>query len=225
MLKIITFFGICFLLFSLNGQNWTAAMYKRYNYKNFPNSTLAQQRIDQNKVDYGLLHAAIFYVTNATRQKKGRALLKYEPRLEKAAEDHSKDMVRHRFFEHISPISGKKTPADRIKNFGIVASTGENIIEQVILNIKAKKGQYQLYSPAQNGGYFSLTFKGKPLENHTYLSLAQKCVQRWMKSKGHRKIMLHKIFKYLGCGCDLKINSPDKPPQFTCTQNYAGDLH
>lgn len=223
MFNLIGFLVVILLSFSSIAQNWTAAMYQRYNHTTFANSVLAQQRIDPNRVDYELLHAAIFYMTNRMRQKKGRSLLKYEGRLEGAAQAHSKDMVRHSFFAHISPITGKKTPDDRVRAFGITASTGENIIEQIILDVKGKKGQYKFYVPSQNGGYFSLTLGGEPLNNHTYLSFAQNCVKRWMNSKGHRKIMLHKIFKYLGCGCDLKIYSnADRPAQFTCTQNYAG---
>jgi uncharacterized protein YkwD len=50
----------------------------------------------------------------------------FDKKLVAAGRDHSNDMERLNFFEHESPVAGKKTPWDRAKNFGTSAS-GENI--------------------------------------------------------------------------------------------------
>jgi len=63
---------------------------------------------------------------NLTRNLLGLNPLSTDPRLVAAARDHSKDMVRLKFFAHESPVPGKKTPWDRAKLFGTTAS-GENI--------------------------------------------------------------------------------------------------
>lgn len=50
----------------------------------------------------------------------------FDKQLLAAGRDHSADMEKLKFFEHESPVAGKKTPWDRAKNFGTSAS-GENI--------------------------------------------------------------------------------------------------
>jgi uncharacterized protein YkwD len=63
---------------------------------------------------------------NLTRMLLGLDALTIDPKLTAAARDHSKDMQEQNFFEHESPLPGKKTPWDRTERFGTTAS-GENI--------------------------------------------------------------------------------------------------
>ena len=63
---------------------------------------------------------------NLTRNLLGLPVLAIDLRLSVAARDHSKDMLKRKFFAHESPVPGKKTPWDRARRFGTTAS-GENI--------------------------------------------------------------------------------------------------
>ncbi len=63
---------------------------------------------------------------NLLRILLGLNALAFDKQLLAASRDHSADMEKLNFFAHESPVSGKKTPWDRAKNFGTSAS-GENI--------------------------------------------------------------------------------------------------
>jgi len=78
-----------------------------------------------------------------------------------------------------------------------------------------------VFSPSQNGGYFSYKYKGEPIKNHTYLSLAEAALIQWMNSKGHRANIL-RGFAYQGCGGYLEVlKNQDQFPKFRLTQNFA----
>jgi hypothetical protein len=64
--------------------------------------------------------------TNKRRAEYKLPPLEVDLHLVLAARDHSKDMAEHGFFDHESPIEGKKTFVDRAKRFGGDAN-GENI--------------------------------------------------------------------------------------------------
>jgi len=64
--------------------------------------------------------------TNEYRMMFGlRALKVFEP-LIRAARGHSRDMNQRKFFDHTSPMPGKRSPGDRCRNEG-AHYTGENI--------------------------------------------------------------------------------------------------
>jgi uncharacterized protein YkwD len=73
---------------------------------------------------------AMLCLINAERRKHGLRPLRLEPRLSKAARDHSRDMVRRRYFSHTTPDGIGF--AERIRGAGYMTSSrrwlvGENI--------------------------------------------------------------------------------------------------
>ena len=87
--------------------------------------------------------------------------------LEKAAQDHSEDMVKFNFYSHTGKVKDKKTITNRLNNVGIVnAYMAENIFN------------------------FFLT-------NPTYWTMVVGLVDGWMKSKGHKANILNKDLIYL----------------------------
>jgi uncharacterized protein YkwD len=66
---------------------------------------------------------AVQCLVNATRAQHGLAALRASERLTAAAEHHSSDMVRRRYFEHSSPDG--RTVADRVKHTGYLRGAGE----------------------------------------------------------------------------------------------------
>jgi hypothetical protein len=67
------------------------------------------------------------WVTNQYRILVGKVPLRLNSKLCDAAREHCKDMVEKDFFDHISPLPGKKTPGDRAARHGASAG-GENIL-------------------------------------------------------------------------------------------------
>jgi uncharacterized protein YkwD len=220
-------FAIILILFNFSlspslskESRWYNPDYEKYTYESFAKSAMANQKIDFKIIDYALLHAAIFYETNRQRVLNGRPKFLHSGALEKAAYAHSQDMVRHNFFSHSSVVRGKETMAKRLALVGIMnAFSGENISYFSALNYEAGRS---VFTPPQNGGYFSYTFRGKPIENRTYQQCAITVVTRWMNSPGHRKNILNPNFKYLGAGVAyFKDEDFYKMPFFKATQNFA----
>ena len=84
---------------------------------------------------------------NRIRMLAGLNPLRTEVQLCKAAEDHSKDMATLNFFDHESPVPGKKTFSDRAKRFETTAS-GENIFAGSTSPRSANQGWF--YSPGHH---------------------------------------------------------------------------
>ena len=87
-------------------------------------ATLATNRKLSTQIDERSV--AAMRQCNLTRALLGLSVLTIDPRLIKAGVMHSKDMEKHKFFDHFSPVAGRKTPIDRARLTGTTAS-GENI--------------------------------------------------------------------------------------------------
>ncbi len=180
------------------GSKWSKSYYEKFSVKTYAVYPPFNARIDMEDIDYPLLHAAIFYETNRVRQNYNLPEFHYSRRLELVAIDHSRDMVEFNFFSHTSPVKGKETMAKRLQRVGIRnCYMGENLA--YTSGIANEHGR-SLFTPEQNGGYFSYEYKGDPIPNHTYVSLAQSVVQQWMNSPGHRANILNSNYTFLGVG-------------------------
>ena len=110
------FLLIVSILFSVTflGQNttqkssWNEQLYKKHTYKNFSKFNKLQDPINIENIDYPLLHAAIFYLTNKERAKRGIKTIIWNFNLEIAAFHHSKAMAEHQFFSHDSKLKNRK---------------------------------------------------------------------------------------------------------------------
>jgi uncharacterized protein YkwD len=71
--------------------------------------------------------AEVTRLTNIERSKNGCAALRVDPRLQTAAELHSKDMVDRNYFDHTTPDG--KGPGDRAAAQGYPNWSGENIAQ------------------------------------------------------------------------------------------------
>jgi uncharacterized protein YkwD len=70
-----------------------------------------------------ILRDAVRCVVNATRAQHGLPALQRSERLAAAAERHSADMVRDRYFAHVSP--GGRSVADRVRHTGYLSGAGD----------------------------------------------------------------------------------------------------
>ena len=64
---------------------------------------------------------------NEYRALFGLLPLRIEPRLLRAARNHSDNMKRLGFFDHRSPVAGEETPEKRCARFGVKGYVGENL--------------------------------------------------------------------------------------------------
>ena len=199
---------------------WRVEDYERYSLEEFLELPALQETIDPEAVDYPLLHAAIFYLTNAERVSRQISPLLHHPALELAAQQHSQAMYERRFFSHNSPVPGHRRPRDRATSAGFVGrGFGENIARSHALQTIRGRG---MHTPDQNGGYFSYTLRGDPIPHHTYLSQAQAFVAQWMGSTGHRQNILRSTYTHLGVGAHFFLYSGFHGiDSFYSTQKFA----
>jgi len=174
-MKNIFLITIVFVLLSSSAKSqkhWTFDMYETVSYKDFRANELFQQEYDANNPDIPLLDAAIFFATNEQRAKKSLKILKYHKSCEITSYNHSKKMVEDDFFSHKNNIDKDRySPSERIILAGAnPGAWGENIA-------------------------YNYTSKGD-----TYLNIADKFLNQWMHSKGHKENILDKSNIYLGCG-------------------------
>lgn len=200
---------------------WSPPSYSAYTPERFSASPAVAARINLERVDTALLNAAIFYETNRRRVAEGLPALAYSPALEKSAQMHANDMVAQNFFDHISPVAGRRSPFDRMALAGVNSGLrGENIAEA--FGIEYEPGR-AVFGPAQNGGdFFSYQHKGAPILPHTYSGLARAAVESWMNSPGHRENILQPRFAFLGAACaGYRSSAFQNIPMFKCVQNFG----
>lgn len=212
---------ILLLIPSILIAKWTDADYEKYNILTFTNYQNAKKYIDFSNIDYALLHAMIFYHTNIEREKHNRIQFKYSKLLTQAAFDYAKEMVIHNFFSHYHPYNSEKySMKKRLSALGFRnVYISENIARSFGIQYQAGRS---VYSPAQNGGYFSYSYKGDPIPAHTYITFAQIVVKQWMNSPGHRANILASKSRFLGCGAYYyKDSSFYNIATFKCVQNFS----
>lgn len=157
---------------ALAQREWRNEYYQTLNDNNFRDFKLFKKPLEESKVDYKILNAAVFFVTNEARIEQGLNILGYQSNLEIMAWNHSISMAKKDFFDHFNKKEKKRrAPENRAKLAGIVnPKLGENI-------------------SAIGGRSFG-----------SYLALADHLVQGWIDSPPHRKTLYSKNALQLGCG-------------------------
>ncbi len=94
-----------------------------------PLSARDRKTLEQNELLRATADAEEFAGTTALNRLRfllGLPLVRIDDKLTLAARDHSQDMVSLGFFDHTSPVPGKRTPGDRASRFG-TSGGAENI--------------------------------------------------------------------------------------------------
>jgi len=218
--RIIVALLFLFIATAFPQSHWQHSDYQITTYKNFRSNKLFQQTIAFNQIDYPLLHAAIFFVTNETRVKNKRPPLAFVLALERAAYHHSKRMVEQNFFSHENPFDKtRQTAQHRAQMAGIKnPMVAENIATHFGIRYKANAPIYPV-DPLK--GTFSYAPDGPLIPAHTYLSFAEVIVKQWMDSPGHRENILHRQALQLGGGAYFYYDREfHNMPKFKATQNF-----
>jgi uncharacterized protein YkwD len=108
---------------------WTMADYERFTPTTFRLHPPVLQVMDRAKLDIGLLSAAIFFATNAEREKHKLPMFQTSRALMACAFEHSRDMALENFFSHENPNDPtKRTPWQRMEAKGMKSGErAENI--------------------------------------------------------------------------------------------------
>lgn len=200
--------------------HWQHGDYQTTTHKNFRSNQLFQQTIAFDQIDYPLLHAAIFFVTNEARVKNKRPPLAFALALERAAYHHSKRMAEQNFFGHEDPYDKRrKTAPQRAQLAGIKNPTlAENIAIHFGIQYRANA---PVFPVDRLKGTFSYAPDGPLIPAHTYLSFAEAIVKQWMDSPGHRANILNREAVQLGCGAYFYYDRAfHNMPKFKATQNF-----
>lgn len=229
-MKYILSLVLFFILTICNAQSPENILWE-YSYKDFFELDRLDSIIDLNNFDTNLLSCAIFHATNRIRDSKGIPLLKYDNLLYEASKLHTLEMINRNFVNHNNPKKKKlKRLIDRIYYLGGTWDEykrfGENIIYRTLLNHPETKIKLKIEKADTDIKYYSNTKSGtiEQLEVSSYRELVNNIMNGWMKSRKHRKNLLHKKFNALGCYCLLDkrtLNKNKLPPMIKATQVFG----
>lgn len=181
---------------------WTSFLTTKGNpYADMPSEDFIQQAffletINLNSVDFELIEAGVFHLTNKYRKEKGQKSLEYQGALSDAAYLHSKEMTEKRFFDHYNRYN---------KSLATISNRADYV----------HYTQYETLAENIFYGYLDLRNPG------SYYDLCNFILQNFIKSKGHRENLLAKDVNEIGCGIYFENKLKDGYIYFNFTQDFA----
>ena len=154
--------------------------------------------------DQALFNEAVLYFSNAARRQHGRAPLQQDAGLSRAAVDHAGNMARLKTHSHVLPVRGQKKLDQRMHRQSVQFRTAAE-------NIAMNKVYRLLGRPIATGGQgcrFAYADTREPVPIHTYASLAEQAVARWLASPKHRASLLSPTYRRLGAGVGVDAAGP-----------------
>jgi uncharacterized protein YkwD len=160
--------------------------------------------ITSGEIDVALFDEAVTYFANTERRAHGRAKLARDARLLRAASGHARNMAQLQTHSHRLPVAGAGRLVQRMDRNGVRYRTAaENIGMEKVLRLLGRP----IAMKAQ-GCAFTYADTGARVPVHTYATLAQSAVARWMASPKHRASLLSKEFRRIGSGVAIDPKGP-----------------
>ena len=157
------------------------------------------QPISRAGIDPVLFNEAVALFSNAARRQHGRAPLAVDPGLARAATDHAHNMARLRTHSHELPVRGQARLKQRMKRQSVsFRMAAENISRDKVYRLVGRP-----ISTKRSGCTFFYSDTRQAVPIHTYASLAQQAVARWLASPKHRASLLSRRFRRLGSGAGV----------------------
>jgi uncharacterized protein YkwD len=154
--------------------------------------------------DQALFGEALLLVSNQARRAHGRAALAADPRLARAAVDHASNMARLRTHAHVLPVRGQRDLGQRMHRQSLrFRLAGENIARDKVLRLLGRP-----IAATYRGCEFTYGDTGAPVPRHTYASLAEQVVRRWLGSPRHRASLLSSAYTRFGAGLAVDQGAP-----------------
>ena len=162
------------------------------------------QPVALDRPDQSLFNEAVLIYSNAVRRQHGRPALKADPGLSRAAVDHARNMARLRTHSHVLPVRGQADLSQRMHRQSLeFRKAAENIAMDKVYRLLGRP-----ISTAHQGCQFTYGDTKEPVPVHTYASLAQEVVARWLASPKHRTSLLSGSFQRLGAGVGVDPTGP-----------------
>jgi uncharacterized protein YkwD len=160
--------------------------------------------IGGGQLDHQLFNEAVLFFSNAARRQHGRSPLAVDPALARAATDHASNMARLRTHSHQLPVRGQAHLKQRMDRQSVRYRTAaENIAMDKVYRLLGRP-----ISMSSRGCNFTYADNRQQVPIHTYGSLAQQVVARWMASPKHRESLLSARFQRLGSGVGIDPSGP-----------------
>ena len=151
---------------------------------------------NEPELDLKLVSKWIVFYTNIERIKNQLEPVQYNAGLEQAAYWQAEYCVKIKTLDHVSSVTGMRTPKDRIEHFGErCGNCGENLTVKFAIN---SEGISYIIRKDEHGIYFDYGSKAIKWRNEQEMGYTM--VDSWMKSPGHRKNILTPGFKWIGAG-------------------------
>ena len=162
------------------------------------------QPVALDRPDQSLFNEAVLLYSNAVRRDHGRAPLKADPGLSRAAVDHARNMARLRTHSHVLPVRGQADLVQRLNRQSLTFRQGaENIAMDKVYRLLGRPISVQ-----HEGCRFVYGDTKEAVPPHTYASLAQQVVSRWLASPKHRVSLLNARYQRLGAGVGVDRAGP-----------------
>lgn len=194
--------------------------YEQYTWQSFNRIEALQRPIDFAEPDYGLLNAAVFYVTNQERAQRNLPLLSFSPDLRDIADHHARAMAEHDFVSHFNVFESRyRTLEQRSRAYGKEAHA-----ENVASNFLHKYRSNTYYTPRPARPFYEYyDSQRRSIPVMSYLEFAENLVDDWMSSSGHRRNILFRELKSLGCAVRIPEGAGTKNeiPLAYCVQNFS----
>jgi uncharacterized protein YkwD len=163
-----------------------------------------QTPITSGAFDVALFDTAVAHYANAARRAHGRPALARDDRLLRAAAAHAQNMAALRIHSHRLPVTGEGRLVQRMDRNGVRYRTAaENIGMEKVLRLLGRP-----IAASGRGCAFAYADDGAPVPVHSYASLAQSAVARWMASPKHRASLLSKSFRRIGSAAAIDPTGP-----------------
>jgi uncharacterized protein YkwD len=154
--------------------------------------------------DQTLFNEAVLIYSNAVRRAHGRAPLRADPGLTRAAAGHALNMARLRTHSHVLPVRGQAKLAQRMHRQSLeFRMAAENIAKDKVYRLLGRP-----ISMKSEGCRFTYDDTKQPVPIHTYASLAEQVVARWLASPKHRASLLSPTYRRLGAGVGVDPAGP-----------------
>jgi uncharacterized protein YkwD len=172
MKKLLILLLLCLTSKMLTAQTrWHSESYRNINHTNFRHQPIFLQKLEKH-LDYRVLNAVLFFLTNELRAKKGKNPLEYHEALEITAWNHAVQMSKHRFFGHENKAESNRRTVEQRGHLGGIDNPflRENL--GYIVNEKAD----------------------------SYISIGEKLLNQWKAKKESFDLLLSDDNLQLGCG-------------------------
>lgn len=194
--------------------------YEQYTWQSFLRLEKLQEPIDMAEPDLNLLNAAVFYLTNRERAERGLPVLRFSGDLRDVANHHARAMARRDFVSHFNPYEPRYRTLEQRSRAYDTEAHAENVASNFLHNYRPNT----YYTPTPGRPFYEYRdSRNRVISVRSYLAFAENLVSDWMSSSGHRRNILFRDLKFLGCAIQIPegAGQANQIPLAYCVQNFS----